>query len=100
MPTFPVFQGIGSTSACDSGIPRAPTLLARLTPACSWPWGWLTSHLPDAKRFPAHRSEPALLAHREVRQILGLLSDERAAEGVGRHLIDRRDHGVHIARVV
>jgi hypothetical protein len=39
MPTWPVFQGIGSTSACDSGIPSARTLPARLTPACSWPWG-------------------------------------------------------------
>src|SRR5580692_1618493 len=39
MPTFPVFQGIGSTSAWGSAIPGVRTLRARLTPACSWPWG-------------------------------------------------------------
>jgi hypothetical protein len=34
LPTRPVFHGIGSTSACVSGGPSAPTFRARLTPAC------------------------------------------------------------------
>jgi len=38
LPTRPVFHGIGSTSAWVSTGPRARTLPARLTPACSWPW--------------------------------------------------------------
>src|SRR5215831_15022208 len=68
----------------------------------TWSW-WVsggTSHLLHAEVFPEHRAEAALVAHFQVRHVFALLTDERDAVGVGGHLIDRRDDGVHLTRVV
>jgi hypothetical protein len=35
-------------------------------------------HLGEPEVLPAHRAEPALVPHREVREVLGLLADELA----------------------
>src|SRR4051794_33335187 len=67
--------------------------------SCSWGEG-VTSDFFHSQVFPEHRSEPALVSHLQVRDVLALLPDEPRAVGVGGDLIGRGDDGVHLTRVI